>query len=69
MDKFIDKAMRNERFSQVWFPFREQLTDRELRHTRIYYETKARTKRYFNSPLATMRRRANDMLVSDIRNN
>ena len=60
MDKFIVKSLNNERFSNVWFPKREEV--RELRNVRIYKETNARTKRFYNSPLAMMRRRANDLL-------
>ena len=58
IDKFIIMTINNGRFSGKWFPQRAQ-GNMELRTRREFIETRARTQRYFNSPLAYMRRRAN----------
>ena len=63
IDRFVAKSLTNTRFSQVWFPLREE-GGMELRGRRAYVETRARTSRFYNSPLAYMRRRANDLLVA-----
>ena len=68
LDKFVNKAMQNERFSGHWFPMRESNGGHELRNTRIYHEARARTKRYYESTLALMRQRANYMKLDAPRN-
>ena len=62
IDSFTLKALRSNRFSTSWFPLRDQ-TEHDLRDRRPYRETRARTKRFFNSPLSFMRRRANDLFI------
>ena len=59
-DAFIRKAVENRRFQGRWFPRREQ-AGHWIRNRRIIAETRASTQRRFNSPLAFMRRRANDL--------
>ena len=59
-DKFITKAMRSDRFGGKWFPVRGAITW-DLRQRRNIQEMAARTVRRFNSPLAFLRRRANEM--------
>ena len=56
------KALRSNRFSPSWFPLRE-VDEHNLRGRRPYVKTRARTGRYYNSPLAFMRRRANNLYV------
>ena len=64
VDKFVIKTTNSERFAENWYPLR--ITEGpEIRDRRVYYETFAKTKRYYNSPLAYMRRRANDLLSSE----
>ena len=63
IDRFVAKAVNNERFRDTWFPLREQ-GGPEVRDKRIFRETCARTSRYYNSPLAYMRWRANDLLTA-----
>ena len=62
LDRFVMKTTANPRFSESWYPLR--LPGPEVRDRRIYMEATARTHRYYNSPLATMRRRANDLLTA-----
>ena len=59
-DAFIRKAALNPRFKERWFPTREG-GPQELRNPRRIQENQATTLRRFNSPLAFMRRRANEM--------
>ena len=68
IDKFVCKAIQNERFSDSWFPKREANGDHGLRNARIYHETRSRTNRHYNSPLSFMRRRANDLALDEERN-
>ena len=63
IDRFVMKSMSNTRFNDDWFPLRDQ-GQMEIRNRRNIAETRARTARYYNSPLAYMRRRANDLLTS-----
>ena len=58
IDRFVSKSIHNSRFKDNWFPLREEAIY-NLRERNPYRETKARTKRYYNSPLSYMRRRAN----------
>ena len=58
IDRFVIKALRNDRYRDSWFPTREEGT-MSLRTRREFFETRSRTERYFNSPLSFMRRRAN----------
>ena len=62
LDRFVAKTLRNPRFAEDWYPLRQDGPN--VRNRRIYMETCARTNRYYNSPLALMRRRANDMLTA-----
>ena len=64
-DRFVMKTTNNTRFAEDWYPLRQDLGDPELREKRIYYETCSRTVRFYNSPLAYMRQRANDLLVAE----
>ena len=64
IDRFVAKSVNNERFMEDWFPLRE-IEGPDIRGRRIFKETCARTSRYYNSPLAFMRRRANDILTSN----
>ena len=59
VDKFIRKAAANQRFSS-WFPPRDR-SGMELRNRREIRETSALTNRRFNSPLAFIKRRANEL--------
>ena len=59
LDRFTEKTLNNERFSH-WYPVRER-DEHQLRNRRNFEETRARTSRYYNSPLAYLRRRANDL--------
>ena len=61
LDKFVAKSATNPRFADSWFPLRD-LQGPNIRERRIFREMNARTSRYYNSPLAYMRRRANDLL-------
>lgn len=60
LDHFIHKSIQSERFGELWFPRRE-LATHNIRDRKPFKETKARTARYFNSPLSYMRRRANQL--------
>ena len=59
-DAFLRKAIRHPRFGARWFPPRKG-TARDLRRRRSVEETRASTNRRFNSPLAFLRRRANEL--------
>ena len=59
-DNFVRKAICNRRFAGSWFPPREG-EERRLRARRMIQEVQANTERRFRSPLAYMRRRANDL--------
>ena len=63
VDRFVCKAAENPRFAEQWFPLRME-AGHEIRDRRIFHETCARTERYHKSPLANMRRRANDLLTA-----
>ena len=63
VDRFVLKTVNSKRFAPEWYPLRQ--AGPEVRDRRIYYETAARTSRYYNSPLSYMRRRANDLLTGD----
>ena len=64
IDRFIMKTSISDRFGSVWFPLRD--TDvHNIRDRRPYKETKAKTSRYYNSPLSFMRRRANDLCAGN----
>ena len=58
-DKFIAKAVSSERFGSSWFPRREEVRW-GLRDRKQIQEMTARSLRRFNSPLAFLRRRANE---------
>ena len=61
LDRFVAKTADSDRFADAWFPVRD-LQGPEIRNRRIFQETKSKTTRFYNSPLAFMRRRANDLL-------
>ena len=65
MGKFIRKAAISATFSPIWFPPRVG-PPMELRNRREIQETQATTLRRFRSPLAHMRRRANDLGISPL---
>ena len=60
-DAFIRKAAANARLAPSWFPARDTGENVELRNRQAIQETRAVTLRRFNSPLAFMRRRANQI--------
>ena len=60
MDSFIRKSLTNPRFQHVWFPLRD-MEGLNLRRPRLVQEARASTLRMFRSPLAYMRRRANEL--------
>ena len=62
IDNFIKKTIDNPRFRDSWYPLREEAVQ-SVRNRRPFVETRARTERYYRSPLAFLRRRANDMTV------
>ena len=59
-DKFLRNNFNHTRFGTTWFPPRLG-ERRDLRRRRAVKETRANTLRRFNSPLAFLKRRANDM--------
>ena len=61
--KFVQKAMNNPRFGPRWFRRREEI-DNNLRVRRPFVEDKARTSRFYRSPLLCMQRIANDISTS-----
>ena len=67
IDRFVVKTLMNERFATNWFPQRPT-NDYNIRNVKPYKETNSRTKRFFNSPLSYMRRRAN-ILYQESRQN
>lgn len=60
VNNFIKKTVASEWFGPLWYPLRDPTTH-NLRDRRPFYETKARSTRYFNSPLAFLRIRANEL--------
>ena len=61
-DAFVRKSAVSERFGPLWYPVREADLH-GLRARREIVETRAATRRLFMSPLAAMRRRANELGV------
>ena len=62
-DAFVRKAWANPRFGPKWFPMRETVPWAIRRRGEVQ-EPVAATQRRFNSPLAFMRRRANEMRLT-----
>ena len=62
IDKFIHKAAANPRFASSWFPPRDGVR-RDLRVRREIQESGPSTTRRYRSPLAYMKRRANELNV------
>ena len=60
VDLFIRKSLTNPRFRHNWFPLRN-MDGLNLRRPRLVQEARASTLRMFKSPLAYMRRRANEL--------
>ena len=63
IDKFLEKTLANERFSERWFPTKEFLHI-DLRRELYYEEKFARTDRLYNSPLFFFRRRLNERFLT-----
>ena len=63
LDKFVVSNLDNEKFTGQWFPLKEE-HHYPTRHEKKYVEKPTRTCRLRNSPLYTMRRRANQMCQS-----
>ena len=63
-DTFTRKAWSNPRFGPKWFPPRDPVPW-AIRHRRGIQEPIAATQRRFNSPLAQMKRRANEMRLTE----
>ena len=61
-DKFLRKVANNDRFGPRWLPDREEVSW-QLRNRRHVQDINARSLRRFNSLLAFLRRRANDLGV------
>ena len=61
-DAFLNKAASNPLFAPSWFPPKGGVA-RDLRKRRTIHETQVCTLRRFNSPLAFLRRRANQLIV------
>ena len=59
-DAFLRKAFFHPRFGTEWFPQRSDVR-MTLRERRMVEETRATSNRRFNSPLAFLKRRANDL--------
>ena len=58
--RFTAKALSNPRFGPKWFKRRPEV-ETDIRNRRPFVEKKARTQRYYNSPLLHMQRLANDL--------
>lgn len=65
-DNFIKKAVANPRFHRRWFPAQPEITQ-QLRIRRDVAETVASTQRRFMSPLAFLKRRANELGITVFR--
>lgn len=62
-DTFLRKSFLHPRFGERWFPMRQE-GPRTLRRWRAIEDTRAATCRRFNSPLAFLRQRANELGLS-----
>ena len=62
--KFVAKTMNNDRFARRWFTLRNRINN-DLRTRRPYIEEKARTTRFYRSPLLTFQRIANDIATGN----
>lgn len=60
VDTFLRKSFQFPRFGEKWFPVRQEGT-MNLRRRRTIVETRAATNTRFNSPLAFLKRRANEL--------
>ena len=60
--KFIQKSLRNERFSRGWFPEKAR-NNYNTRHEQKYAEYKCNTERNRNNPLNAFRRRLNEQNI------
>lgn len=60
VDRFAQKSLKNPRFAPTWYPDRAY-EGPNIRSLRRIQEARARTTRFFNSPLANLRRRANTL--------
>ena len=59
-DNYVKKSVNNLRFAEAWFPPRDG-EERQLRAHRMIQKIRAATNRRFRSPLAYMRRWANEL--------
>ena len=64
IDRFLLKAVSNDRFNTRWFP-KKTFIHFDLRQERFYEEKFARTSRLYNSPLYFFRRRLNESFIRD----
>ena len=64
LDAFIAKAARNPRFRH-WFPLQPE-GNMGLRNRRCIEETRCKTQRRFNGPIAHLRRRANELGITAV---
>ena len=64
VEKFVAKALQNPRFRTRWFPERPPVQT-NIRNRKPFEETRAKTQRYYRSPLAYFRRVANTISVPD----
>ena len=63
VEKFVKKALDTPRFRETWF-VRRQAIDTDLRNRKPFVEKKARTARYYKSPLLYMQRVANCLMTA-----
>ena len=62
--KFTRKCIDNPRFANKWF-IERQAVGTNIRNRRPFIELKARTTKYFNSPLLHIQRTANDIMTTN----
>ena len=58
VERFVEKALKNPRFASRWFR-RRTMIDPEIRNRKPYIERRAKTERYYRSPLLHFQRIAN----------
>ena len=62
-EKFAEKAFKNEKYSDRWFPLR-RACNYNMRRLEKFHIPKSRTNRMKNSPIFSMRRHLNSRLLS-----
>ena len=65
VDRFILKAVKNDKITDSWFPTKSFI-HHNLRREKIFEEKFARTERLYKSPLYTFRRRLNEIYVHEL---